>query len=181
MVYPSGENRESESYEEFLTLFTRDRDRLFAYIFSMIPNAADAEDLFQRCSAVLWRKFGDFRPEQAKFLTWACGVAYNEVRNFLRTSSRDRLHFDDELVQQMAEHRDSSLREYDDQLIALRNCLTKLKVDQRRLIDTMYGDEGTVKRLAEETGAAVQTLYNQLRELRQKLLACVQKRIATSG
>src|SRR5262245_4341876 len=91
-------------YEEFLTLFAQPRERIFAFIYSLVPNFADAEDAFQRCSLSLWRKFDTF-DRQRSFLAWSCGVAANEVRNALRTRRRDRLRFDDELVGLLAEAR----------------------------------------------------------------------------
>ena len=75
----------------------QDRDRILAYIQSLLPHRADAEDVFQRCSIVLWRKFHDFDVQQ-EFLPWACGVAFYEVRNFLRVAARDRLQFNDTLI-----------------------------------------------------------------------------------
>lgn len=166
-----------DQYEEFLNRFTRDRQRIFAFVCSLVPRHAEAEDLFQQCSLVLWRKFGDFQRSES-FLAWACGVAHYEVRNYLRTAGRNRLHFDDDLVQQLAQQRVESLSHFDERLAALRACLTGLTDEQRELIDAAYGTGSTVKRLAEGTGNAVQTLYNRLGKLRRQLLQCIQGRLA---
>lgn len=172
--------RESEQYEEFLNRFTRDRERIFAFVCSLVPRHAEAEDLFQQCSLVLWRKFGDFQ-RTGSFLAWACGIAHYEVCNYLRTSGRSRLYFDDDLVQQLATQRVESLSQYDERLVALRSCLQGLTDEQRELIDAVYGRENTVKRFAEGTGNAVQTLYNRLNKLRRQLLQCVQGRLAADS
>ena len=169
-----------EQYEEFLRRFTRDRERIFAFICSLVHRPADAEDVFQQCSLVLWRKFGSFQHDQS-FLAWACGVAHFEVRNYWRTSGRDHLRFDDDLVRQLAAQRVESLSRYDDRLAALRICLKDLSEEQRTLIEAAYGTGGTVKRLAEASGAAVQTLYNRLGRLRRLLLQCIQSKLAAEG
>jgi len=169
---------DNENYEAFLNRFTRDRERIFAFVCSLIPRHAEAEDVFQQCSLVLWRKFGDFQPSQS-FLAWACGVAHYEVRNYLRTAGRSRLYFDDDLVHQLATQRIESLSHFDEQLAALRHCLKSLSEEQRTLIDAAYGSGSTVKRLAEVTGNAAQTLYNRLGKLRRQLLQCVQNKLAT--
>ncbi len=169
-----------ETYEAFLHVFAQDRERILAFIFSLVPRHADAEDIFQKCSLILWRKFGEFQREQS-FLAWACGIAKLEVRNYLRTSARDRLYFDEELMQQLATHRARSLSEYDDRLTALRHCLKRLTGEERELIDTVYGSDRTIKELALATGGAVQTLYNRLGRLRRRLLECVQNKLATSS
>ena len=66
------QQQNADRYEEFLRLFTQERERMFAFIYSMIPRQADAEDVFQRSSLVLWRKFHEFRQGE-DFLAWACG------------------------------------------------------------------------------------------------------------
>ncbi len=171
---------QTELYEKFLEQFARDRERIFAYIYSLLPHLADAEDVFQRSSVVLWRKFGEFEPE-TNFLAWACTVAAFEVRNFLKTAQRDRLQFDQELINQLAANRIKALPYSEDRLSALQGCLQELSRDQRKLVDTAYGNESSIKDLAETTGRASQTLYNQLGKLRRQLLNCVQRKLAAQG
>ena len=89
-----------DHYEEFLKLFARDRERIFSYIYSLLQHHADSEDVFQRCSLLLWRKFSRFDRE-GSFLSWACGVALYEVRNFLRVAGRDRMQLDVDLISQL--------------------------------------------------------------------------------
>jgi DNA-directed RNA polymerase specialized sigma24 family protein len=36
-----------ERYETFLRCFAQERDRVFAYVQSLLPHRADAEDVFQ--------------------------------------------------------------------------------------------------------------------------------------
>lgn len=180
MVEPLPNQAETLRYEQFLHSFTRDRERIFAFVFSQIPRLADAEDVFQLCSLVLWRKYGEFQQDQS-FLAWACGVARFEVLNYLRTTGRDRLQFDDQLVEQLAQQRLERPSLYDDHLQALRQCLKNLTQEQQQLIQAAYGSGESVKRLAERSGTAVQTLYNRLGKLRRQLLACVQGKLATQG
>jgi RNA polymerase sigma-70 factor (ECF subfamily) len=82
-------------------------------------------------------------------------------------------------VQQLATQRVESLTQYDERLVALRSCLQGLTEEQRELINAAYGSGNTVKRFAEGTGNAVQTLYNRLNKLRHQLLQCVEGRLAT--
>ena len=59
----------------------------------MLPNWHDAEDVFQQTSLGLWQTWDRFDLTQ-EFLPWACGVARNMVRNFLRRRGRDRVVFE---------------------------------------------------------------------------------------
>lgn len=171
---------DSDRYELFLQHFTQDRDRLLAYVQSLLPHRADAEDVFQRCSVVLWRKFADF-DSQREFLPWACGVAFYEVRNFLRVAARDRLQFGDELVEQLAERRLESLQHVDRRLEALRRCMKGLKSEDRDLVNAAYDESTPLSEFAESSGRALQTLYNRLSILRRRLLDCVQHNLSAEG
>lgn len=170
----------SDRYEEFLMLFARDRERIYGYIFSLLPHHADAEDVFQRCSCLLWRKYRMFEPG-ASFLAWACGFAHLEVRNFLRVAKRDRLRFDLELVNRLVEIRPTTLEEDEERLAALRVCLARLDAAERELIEHAYHEDRSVKELAGMAGVAPQTLYNQLSRIRQKLLRCMRWELCPQG
>lgn len=171
---PAGAER---SYEDFLRLYSRDQTRLAAYVFSLLPHAADAEDVFQRVSLLLWQKFREYDSDR-DFLTWACGVAFYEVKNFLRLSRHRRLQFDSELMSRLADRRMQSLEQGEERLVALRGCLENLRGADRNLLQIAYDSNQTLKDFATGTGQALQTLYNRLARVRRTLLDCVQKKLA---
>ena len=51
-----------DAYERFTALLSRHHAPLMSFILSLRPNWADAEDLLQQTSVVLWRKFAEYRP-----------------------------------------------------------------------------------------------------------------------
>lgn len=167
-------------YADFLAHFTADCERIHAYIYSLLPNHADADDVFQRCSMLLWKKFEHFERDRS-FLSWACGVAFYEVKNFLRTAQRDRLQFSEELIDLLAEDRSATLAAQPDRLVALRKCIAKLTEHQRQLVWKAYGGGTTLADWAASTGRSAQTLYNQLGTIRRKLSECVQARMIAEG
>src|SRR5437764_7861828 len=73
----------SEQHDRFVERFIRSQDRVYAYVATLLPNRADAEEVFQQTSLVLWRKWQEFDPNR-EFLPWACGIAHHEARNFMR-------------------------------------------------------------------------------------------------
>jgi len=177
---PHEDATQDQRYADFLAYFSADCDRLHAYIYSLLPHHADADDVFQRCSILLWKKFETFDQER-DFLSWACGVAFYEVKNFLRTAQRDRLQFSDALLDLLAEQRREDLASVPDHLAALRLCVKKLTDSQQQLVWKAYGSATTVAELAAATGRSAQTLYNQLATIRRKLAQCVQMRLAAAG
>lgn len=159
--------------EEFVARFSRCHERLFGYIYSLVPREQDARDIFQRVSLLLWRKFSDFDPE-ADFFAWACGVAYYEVRNFFRVSARNRLQFNDELLSTLAIEKARRGPE-DRRLEVLQECLEELPSAERKLLMEVYADGRPIREVAEQRGKATQTVYNRLNLIRRKLYARMQR------
>src|SRR6185295_6388849 len=133
-----------------------------------------AEDVFQRTSLILWQKFDQWDPAY-DFLAWACGVAFYEVRNFIRVASRDPLR------ETLSKERTATLKQRDDRVAALQDCLKKLDQGERELLQRAYVDEESIRELAARDGRAAQTLYNRLNLLRKRLLECSDLRVGLQG
>lgn len=171
---------EPDKHAEFLSYFTKDHQRLFGYIFSLLHNRADTEDVFQQTSLTLWRRFDEFDRDR-EFFPWGCGIAFNSVRNFLRVSGRSRLRFNDQLLQTIAEERipaEPQLRNFADRL---EWCIARLGDRDRELIRQAYSKDQTATDIAKSTGRALQTVYNRLNLIRRELGNCVQRQIASDS
>lgn len=166
-----------EEGERFLKLFAENQKRLLGYIYSLVPHAHNAEDICQKTSLVLWRKFYQLEPD-GDFMAWACRVAYLEVCNFRRTASRDRLCFSDELLAYLAEDRVNDLQNVSRRMDALRECVQLLGKPQQELLHHAYSNEQSIRQLADRLGKAVQTIYNRLFRIRRLLFDCVEQRLA---
>lgn len=97
----------AERQEEFVRLLNEAHGLLLRYVMSLLGNRHDAEDVLQRASVVMWRRFGTFELG-TDFIAWATTVAFYEVRNFQRVTGRCRLEFDDELMQILAAEREGA-------------------------------------------------------------------------
>ena len=74
---------EQDRHGLFSELISRHQSELYAYIFAIVRNWEDTDDLYQSVCLVLWRKFGSFR-SGSSFFSWARQAAKIEVRNFLK-------------------------------------------------------------------------------------------------
>ena len=81
----------AESQEAFVRLIKGAQPVLLRYVMSLVGNRGDAEDVLQRASVTMWRRFETFDPD-SDFIAWATTVAFYEVRNFQRVSGRSRLN-----------------------------------------------------------------------------------------
>ncbi|MCO6044252.1 sigma-70 family RNA polymerase sigma factor [Aeoliella sp. ICT_H6.2] len=164
--------------EQFVSLFAEHRDELFRFILALLPNRADAEDVFQRTSVVLWRKFGDFQVG-TNFYYWAARVAQLEVRDYCKVRGREKLVFwTQELVELVADTR----HEQQDVLVSrralLKDCLQKLRPKDRELLELRYSGQTTSKALAESLGKPAVTVYKSLARIRRMLFECVERKLA---
>jgi hypothetical protein len=51
----------------YTTYLNQDRLRIFAYIRTLVPHNADAEDVYQHVCLTLWNKFSEFDQERDFF------------------------------------------------------------------------------------------------------------------
>src|SRR5690606_9661712 len=87
--------------EQFVRLLASHERRIYAYILSLVPNWADADEIFQETNVRLWRDFAEFEPG-TNFAAWAIRVAYYQVLTWRKRAARDQLIFDDDMVQSIA-------------------------------------------------------------------------------
>lgn len=153
---------------------------LLRYIMSLLANRHDAEDVLQRASVVMWRRFATFEPG-SDFIAWATTVAFYEVRNFQRLTGRSRLEFDDDLMQTLAAERAQQVRQWSPRMEALETCVEKLDSASRDLVDSIYLRGVEVAELARQLGRAPQTLYNKLNFIRRSLAECVQQQMTEAA
>ena len=92
------------SNDDFIERFVGVQSQVFGYIATLLPMQADADDLFQQTSLVLWKKREQYDPSR-NFISWALGIAHNEVRNFLRKRHRRGVCLSDALVERLADLR----------------------------------------------------------------------------
>jgi RNA polymerase sigma-70 factor (ECF subfamily) len=144
---------------------------------TLIPRRDDAEEILQRTAVTLWEKFSEY--DQARpFMPWALRFAYFEALNFRKQMARDRLIFCEEILQALAESRETQAVLLSKQRAALSHCVTKLNSADRALLERRYNDAATIAALAEDVGRTVKSLYRRLDRIREALVRCVDRQLA---
>lgn len=169
-----------DATDAFVALLMEHRHRLYAFLSKQLVNAADVEDVFQKTSIVLWKKMSQF-DAGGSFFHWACGIAFNEVRNFLTIQRRGKLQFDLELVELLAAEAEVESTLTESRLDALRKCIPEFSERQQEILRRCYMGTDTITEVAESLGRERGALYKQLARLKSKLLACVQFKLAPKG
>ena len=168
-------------HHQFVERFVRSQDRIYAYVATLLPNRADAEEVFQQTSLILWKKWQEFDTSR-DFVAWACGTAHHEVRNFLRKhKDRGRVYLSEEILAQVAQMRLELHDVLEARRQALRHCLDQLEPQRRALLERCYAGKDSIKTIALDLGQRPNMLYMTLKRLRRTLFDCISLALTAEG
>ncbi|MEX2578918.1 MAG: sigma-70 family RNA polymerase sigma factor [Verrucomicrobiales bacterium] len=168
---------DQDLHRPFLRLFTSNEAAIRAFVRRLVPGRADADDIMQEVSVVLWEKFATFR-DDGDFRSWAFGVARFEVLAWLRDKGRDRLVLNEKVVDLLAAESAEVEPLLSRQREALETCIERVAPDQRGLLMQAYQPGTRIRELAAETGRTESGLYQWLYRMRRTLLDCIRKTLA---
>ena len=168
---------DQERHVLFSELIARHQSELYAYIFAIVRNWEDADDLFQSVCVVLWRKFESFRPDSS-FFSWARQTAKFEVRKFL-TRNQATTYVSDKLLNALAETSLSAQRGgVELALAALRRCRQKLDAADEELLVLRYVEDLGSRQIADRLQRPQPSVCRSLKRIRRWLLECIQVEVA---
>ncbi len=171
---------DSDQTVAFIRELTACQNELRAFIYSLLPDDSRVQDVLQDTNELIWRKAEEFA-EGTNFLAWACTIARFKVLETRRSMSRDRLFFDDDLVNDLAVEAEAQVESDVDVATlrsrALNDCLDRLTPRQRSLIHDRYQHNASVTSVAKKAGLSVNGLSVTLHRIRHTLLKCIEKRL----
>jgi RNA polymerase sigma-70 factor (ECF subfamily) len=204
---------ERERHDRFAALFVRNQNRVYRYLLTLVPNRADAEELFQQTILTLWETWERFEPTATanaatanpatatagdgsssnltgdgvagdladQFVRWACGIAHNHVRNFVRKKQNQQVLVDANVLEQLGAWRLANEDRLESRRQALAGCLEKLPAGQRSLVERIYAGVQTVQGAADAAGQTPNAVYKTLNRIRAALYDCITRRLAVEG
>ncbi len=167
--------RESNK-ELFVRLLASHERTIYAYILSLVPNWADADDIFQETNIRLLRDFGKFDPNSS-FAAWAIRVAYYQVLTWRKRAARRQLIFDDDVLRSIAERHKAFIPHAEFRQSALSECIKHLSTPSRELLGHCYAPDARVKEVAKTLRRTAPAVYKSLQRIRSALRECVERRM----
>ena len=153
--------RDDRDRDAFAELFEHFAPRLKGFIMRSGTSAHQAEEIVQDVMLTVWRKAALFDPHRAQVSAWVYQVARNRQIDILRKENRP-------VPEEMRE--DPSAEPDAGQILAieqeagkLRQALTRLKGDQRNVIERAYLGELTHQEISEQTGLPLGTIKSRIR------------------
>jgi RNA polymerase sigma-70 factor, ECF subfamily len=167
---------QDDAHDVFMRLFLRYERNIRAFLCSLLPTQQDVDEVMQNTSMVLWKKFDQFDTDgpERSFLTWAFVIARFEVLYYRRRKATDRLLFDEDILEKLAEEAAEEDRFHEERLRAMRTCIAELTEAQQRLLKASYAQGTTIKAAAKRVGRTPTGLYKTLRRIREKLFFCIE-------
>jgi RNA polymerase sigma-70 factor (ECF subfamily) len=166
------------SQHEFTELLKPNLLPLNRFVFGMVGNQFDAEDIVQETVVKAFIHFADFRAE-SKFKTWLMSIAINEVRTRRRTEFRSRTtYFDFDQLERLASatSNDSPFRQYQENETSrlVQNAMVTLHPTYKEMIRLRAIDglniADTARRLSISVPAAKARYYRAVHRLSHTLV-----------
>jgi RNA polymerase sigma-70 factor (ECF subfamily) len=176
------EAHQADRSKLFLRLFLQNERRLYAYILTLLPHRADADDVLQEASLVMWDKFDAAHPP-TDFAAWGCRIAYYKVLDFCKKRQRSKVLFSQAMLERVAETgiEQAPALQLDERRAALDGCIEKLCSRDRDLLARRFAEGATTQSTAAQVGRSADAVYKALARIRQALFDCVSRALAKEG
>lgn len=166
-----------DSRAEFTRLYDGCSVWLFGYLFSLLGDHNDAEEVLAETTKVLWEKFDQYS-RNTEFRAWACRIAQFKALSYRAKARRRGGVFSDSLFALMDEEAVVMADRLDERIAALGDCLEKLPSRERKLIQRRYSDEGSVAEIAKTLRVSVRRVYQIIERIHTALFECVNRALA---
>jgi RNA polymerase sigma-70 factor len=173
---PSG-----DTVKWFLEQVEREHTRLRMFIRSKGVRAGEVDDLAQEAILISWKKI-DQLDRDGDFGGWVRQIARRLIANDRRKESRrNRLlssHVTDVLLEMDAEEdlNPQARIIYEDELAALRECLSQMPSESRELLHKRYFEELSAGAIGAALGKSSNQIRRSLFRLRRSILLCIRNR-----
>ena len=166
---------------EFLRLFVRHQQEIYAYILTLVPHVHDADDLFQDGIAIMWKKFDQFQPG-TNFAAWGVQVMRYQILDYRRNLARSkRVILEDSLFETLMDHMPTIQDDVAARIEALRKCQTLLDGRSKRIIKMRYERSVPVEKIASYLKLSRRHVYHVLGQINRILLRCMRRTLAEGG
>ena len=152
------------------------QSRLYAYILTLTGDREQARDVLQECNLVMWSKADEFE-DGTNFIAWAFTIARFQVMAARQKTARDRLVFDDEILQGMADIFDDDTA-FIERQAALGQCIEQIAPNHRNLLKIRYTDGLSVKEIALQLDKTANAVAKVLHRTRIALMDCIEKKMS---
>ena len=167
---------EQNDTKRLLKHFVEEDAVLRAYVYASTRSYSDADDVLQdvwRTLTIKLDHYDDSRP----FRPWAMGVARMQVRKWRQEKGRNREIPSTEVLDLLATTAEEHADEIDVRLSFLEECLGKLTLSCRKIMEMKYLQSLRIADIATQMGRNVAAVEMTLVRTRRVLRECMEHRM----
>lgn len=162
-------------------LWTKAQPTVMAFVRSVTPQLADAEDIIQDTARQIALRFDEYDPSRP-FGPWAMGVAKYKVKEWRRRQAKGTLLLNDDAIDAIhfsySERRDDDWQEVGR---AIDLCLKKASPAAEELLTLRYLEELKPAAIAKKIGSTANSVSVRLTRARDALRECLRKQLKGVG
>jgi RNA polymerase sigma-70 factor (ECF subfamily) len=163
--------------ERLARLWTESQHVVASYIFSLLPNFHQAEEVLQTVAVCLAKRF-DAYDQDRPFLPYVMGIAKTEVLKAKRNCATDRHIFGEALIDRLqAVYEESDMDEWGAFRSALYHCLRNHKGRGLEALQWRYAHDFKPGAIATQMGLSAGAVRVLLHRARTALRKCVRLRM----
>lgn len=153
--------RDQRDRAAFAALFDHFAPRLKSFVMRSGLGSGQAEEIVQDVMLSVWRKAGQFDPHRAQVSAWIYQITRNCQIDVIRKEKRP-------VPEELAEDPDaepdaSQILAVEQEAGLLKAALSKLKPDQRDVIEKAYLGELSHQQISDQTGLPLGTIKSRIR------------------
>ena len=152
--------RDRRDRNAFVLLFDYYAPRLKGFLMKSGASAEAAEEVIQDVMLTVWRKAAQFDPHKSQVSGWIYQIARNRHIDLLRKTKKP---LPEELGEVETENDASQIIALEQEASQLKKALSRLKQEQREVIERAYLGELTHQEISEETGLPLGTIKSRIR------------------
>ncbi len=160
--------------EAYAELVAACQDRVRARLAGYCRSAEEVEEVSHLAFVEAYRKLEDFDPRRGSFLGWLLAVA----RNCLLGELRRRKSEGQRAARYLERAAGSAEDDIEPARAALERCMEELGPDEAKLVDSRYRGGTTSDQLAARLGKTAGAVRMALQRVRERLRACIERRLA---
>lgn len=167
---------EIDTRAELTRLWLKSQPAVESFIRGMVFDREAREDLLQATAEQASRSFDDY-DRSRPFTAWVLGIARYRILGHIRGRQRERLRFNDQTLDLIADAAERVSGEMEDRFDALEQCMSHLQPKHQKLVRLRYIDGLKPSQLAEKLGGSPNAVSAMIRRIRLALAECIDKRL----
>ncbi|NMH72005.1 RNA polymerase sigma factor [Bacillus sp. RO2] len=167
LLYERIRKKDKTALEE---LYDRYEKILYSFLLKITNDHEIAEEAMQDVFIKIWQGTGIYDESKGKFRSWLFTIARNKALDIIRKQQRTQsAPLED--VEPFLQSNDSTEKEteWKEEQIVIREAVSTLSDDQRKMVHYMYFKGYTQQKIAELTGIPLGTVKGRIRLALKKL------------